>query len=350
MNRWLFPFSIIYGSLVALRNRLFDAGVLKSTRFGVPVIVIGNLSVGGTGKTPMAQYILKAFSEDHRPAFLSRGYGRKTKGFFWVETDGRSSAFGDEALLVKSRFPEVPVAVCERRVEGIGRICADQPEVDLVVLDDAYQHRYVQPTLSVLLTTFQRPYYADAVLPAGRLRERRSGAKRADVIVVTKCPVGLSREDQAAILKAMNPKPWQVVFFAHESYGDLYHWKDRQETREWSSIRNVVLLTGLANAETLVEYVLGRASISAHYDHRDHHPFTASELRDVKEAVQIGPPETVVVTTEKDAQRLKDFSADPDFNSLPIFVLPLQTKLIGQDDQRFIQLIHDALSAHSGSR
>jgi tetraacyldisaccharide 4'-kinase len=183
-----FPFAAVYGFITALRNALYDKGVLKSTEFDVPTICVGNLAVGGSGKTPMVEYLIRILSQQYTIAVLSRGYGRKSVGFQWVTTVSTAKEVGDEPLQIKKHFPDVSVAVCEKRVDGVIQIMADQPQTNLIILDDALQHRALKPRISLLLSDYNRPWFKDYLMPVGRLRESRKGYKRADAIVYTKCP------------------------------------------------------------------------------------------------------------------------------------------------------------------
>ncbi|MGB0850066.1 MAG: tetraacyldisaccharide 4'-kinase [Bacteroidia bacterium] len=184
----LAPVSAIYWAITSIRNWFYDIGILKSTFFDIPIVSVGNLAVGGSGKTPMVEYLIRELQNEYNIATLSRGYGRKTKGFLWVEKDGMPSQTGDEPLQIKSKFEDIAVAVCEDRVAGVKRILKEKPDTNLIILDDAFQHRAIKPSTSLLLSTYDRPFFKDWLMPSGRLRERRAGAQRADAIIFTKCP------------------------------------------------------------------------------------------------------------------------------------------------------------------
>lgn len=323
MSSWrkiLWPFSLIYGSVMALRNKAFDLGALGSQAFEVPVISVGNLSTGGTGKTPMVEYILRK-SEGRRSAVVSRGYGRKTKGYLKATRDSSYLDIGDEPLQIYNKFPEATVVVSEKRVEGIQRLLADEPDVSLIVLDDAYQHRYVDPGLKILLTTHRNPYYRDMVLPAGNLREWTSGRKRADVIVVTKCPSDLDEQEATDISKKIGLQGGQSLFFSTLKYGEIRS----SEGQKLELGAEITLLSGIANPRPLRDFLKERYTIIQQLQFPDHHSFSASEIEGIS-ALQ-GP----VVTTEKDFARLKN-SLSPEMLSR-LYIVPVSVEILfGKDE------------------
>ena len=262
----LFPVSMLYGSLVWIRNKFFDWGILRSVSFKIPIISFGNLSVGGTGKTPHVDYVIQLLKSSYNTASLSRGYMRKSKGFVLATDQTSADSIGDEAFQIKSKHPDVEVSVCERRVKGVKELLKIQKNLDVIILDDAFQHRWINPGLSVLLTDFYHLYSEDFMIPSGKLREFRSGAKRADAIVVTKSPMVLNPLTQERIRKQLNPLPDQRLFFSYIVHGDLRqipgvafvpdnHIKDH----------SVLLFTGIANPYPLEEYLQEAMLFSCKY-------------------------------------------------------------------------------------
>lgn len=244
--RWLlFPFSLLYGLVVVIRNWCFNAGILKSREFDLPVIAVGNLDVGGAGKSPMTEYLIRLLKGNYKLATLSRGYGRKTKGFLLADAPAQAWDIGDEPAQFKNKFPNVTIAVAEKRVEGIEQL---QSSHDLIILDDAYQHRAVKPGFSILLFDYNRIREPRLLLPAGNLREPFAGRKRADIIVISKCPAALERKDQFELQKRVKPFPNQAVFFTSISYLPLQDINGQATDSVIDDTTTVFLLTGIANA------------------------------------------------------------------------------------------------------
>src|SRR5687768_4340702 len=257
----LFPFALAYDLVTSLRNYLYDRGIKPSARFEVPVICIGNLSVGGTGKTPMVEHLIRLLYQQHRVATLSRGYGRKTKGFRLAADGDSPSTLGDEPFQFYSKFKDhITVAVGEERALAIPTILQTDSDVEVVLLDDAFQHRKVTPSLSILLSDYNRPFYDDYILPAGRLRESKQNAARADVIVVTKCPPQLSDDAMIEIEHAIRRHAEKPVFFASIRYGGPIPFSHSASAQ----IKNVILISGIANAKPLEDYVKQNFTMLTH--------------------------------------------------------------------------------------
>ena len=294
-----FPVVPIYFCITWLRNKLFDLGILKSTSYRFPVICVGNLSVGGTGKTPMIEYLIRLLKDDTQVATLSRGYKRKSEGFQIGKEGVTADILGDEPFQFYSKYKnQITVAVDADRREGIAQLMALQLKPDVVLLDDAYQHRKVQAGFNILLTTYSNLYTSDIVLPTGNLREPKSGASRANVIVVTKCPIGISESEKADIITAIAPKTEQHVFFSTIKYADYVVSKTKQMALQ--DVPRFTLVTGIANPTPLVDYLKGRDMVFDHLNFKDHHDFTADELETFKQ-------KTCILTTEKDFMRLNQF-------------------------------------------
>lgn len=294
MHRLLLPFSCLYALATDVRNLLFDSGCLRSTKPPMPTIGIGNLAVGGTGKTPHAEFFARhLLAQGCKVAILSRGYGRSTRGYRAASPQSTAEEVGDEPLQMFRRFRgEVAVAVCERRAEGLKRL-KESIDPDVVILDDVFQHRYVRPQLLILLTDCSRLYCDDCVVPAGRLRERRRGARRADVIIVTKCPPNLTEARRCDIIRRLKPLPHQQVFFSAMAYAPL--------TLPEGNAR-ALLLTGIARPEPLVKHLQDSGiHIARHLKFPDHHRFSPSDLTRIIEAARAA---SCVITTAKDFARL----------------------------------------------
>ncbi len=345
INTALLPLARLYEMGVRLRNHLFDCGMLKETSFDMPVISVGNLAVGGTGKTPHTEYILRLLEDRCNVAVLSRGYGRKTRGFLIAGASATARDIGDEPLQMHLKFPEVTVAVDAKRTEGIRRLqnLVGESRVDAIVLDDAFQHRYVKPGLSLLLTDYSRPYPADELMPAGRLREPAEGAARADIIIVTKCPDDLTPIGFRIMESELNPLPHQKVFFTSLRYGAPYALfpDEKQEVPDWS-MTDAVVLTGIAHPSHLIDYVKARARSVRAISFADHHNFTEADVERINKEVLALPTATrMVVTTEKDAARLTALSGLSPSVRATLYVQPIEVCFLNRKESEFNQIIID---------
>ena len=312
----LYPFSILYGGVMRVRNKLYDRGILPSQSFDLPVIVVGNLSMGGTGKSPMVEYLTHLLKKDHKVATLSRGYRRKTKGYILLSGNEPATEVGDEPLQFKYKFPDVVVAVDEVRTHGIAELLKEDPKPGVVLLDDAFQHRSVAAGLYILLTSYQKIYRNDLVLPAGDLREPVSGAKRANVIVVTKCPADLSLEEQMEIIKKLKPTPEQEVFLSSIEYSETVFGRNNSLKLKELQKTPFTLVTGIANPKPLVDHLQELGLIFEHKAYKDHHNFTEAELRELQH-------QELIITTEKDYMRLKN-----EISREKIFYLPIRNRFL----------------------
>ncbi len=332
-----YPFSILYGLLLFVRNKFYDWGIFRSTGFKIPVISVGNLSVGGTGKTPHIEYLLQLLNADYQTATLSRGYGRKTKGFLLSDTSSTASEIGDEPLQFKNKYPHIPVAVDEKRVRGVKHLLQLFPSLQAVLLDDAFQHRAIKPGLSIVLTDFSKPYFDDHVLPSGTLREFRSGIKRADIIIVTKCPEILLPIERARLEKSIKPKTHQQLYFSYIQYGEFLPFHKTTITpfskayyfeRHYS----IVLLTGIANTQPLEYYLKDKAKAVVSVKFPDHHSFTVEDIENVRKIFDnIASANKILLTTEKDAMRLKTPELSEALNHMPLFYMPIEIKFHEKD-------------------
>lgn len=323
----LLPFSLIYGAGAFIRNKLFDWGILQEKRFDTPIINVGNLSTGGTGKTPHVEYLIELLKGDYKVAALSRGYGRKTKGYREVTPDSSYLEAGDEPVQFAEKFSDIKVAVCENRVEGVSRLIeTDHPGV--IILDDAYQHRYVKPRLNILLTDYFTPYSDDLALPSGTLRELRSGSKRADIIIVTKTePAVLSPILKKVMMKKLRIRPNQRLYFSYIEYLPPVSLFDSIKFLG-EHVTTLFLVTGIANPYPLQEEMKKRCSEIYCFTYRDHHSFTEKDitkiLRDFDRHLS---PKKAIITTEKDAKRLMLEPFRSMLANVPIYYVPIKVNL-----------------------
>lgn len=340
--RWLLPLSWIYGLVVNIRNWLFDKGVLKTHTFPTPVICVGNLTVGGTGKTPHVEYLIRLLSPQMQVAVLSRGYKRKTKGYRLADEHSTAAEIGDEPYQMSRKFPQVHVAVDANRCEGITRLTNDNATRDtqVVILDDAFQHRHVKPGLSILLTDYHRPITLDCLLPAGRLREPLKGKERADIVIVTKCPSDLSPMDMRVFIKALNLRPYQQLYFTSIAYGEPYPlWPSNNNKQGNHKAQSVLLLTGIASPQAMMDELQGKCRTVTPLTFPDHHAFTPHDVRRINEAFASLPEPRVIITTEKDATRLQlaeGLSADVRRH---LYVWPIVVRFLNHQSASFNQKI-----------
>lgn len=314
------PIGWLYGLFTGLRNRMYDGGMLKSVSFPIPIICVGNITVGGTGKTPHTEYIAALLKDRMRIAILSRGYGRHTKGFILSDAQSDSNQIGDEPLQIKRRFPDVAVAVCEDRVTGIKRL-AELCALQTIILDDAYQHRKVTPSLNILLVNYSRNILQDAMLPAGRLRESANCRRRAQIIVVTKCPKDISPAQMDDLASKLAVNPGQKVFFTTLEYGSLYPLDGKSEVPSQSC--PVLALTGIADPIPMEAQLRKSHKQVNMLSYPDHHDFSRNDILEIEHRLQSMPQGSIIVTTAKDAARLSGMDLNKDLKSR-IFILPVR--------------------------
>jgi len=333
----LLPFSVIYGIVVMLRNKLYDYGIFASTRFDIPVICVGNLVVGGSGKSPVTEYLVTLLG-DRKIAILSRGYGRDTKGFLYADEQSTAKSVGDEPLQFYHKFPQVTVAVCEDRVAGINQLKANH---DIILLDDAYQHRRLRPGFSILLFEFQKLQRIQLLLPAGNLREPFWGYKRADILLVTKSPEQISAAQRQVCTGKFGEADRKDIFFSAIRYGDMVGLFTK-ETFSMGTLQNktIFLLTGIANPKPLLNHLEQHSAAILHHDYPDHHTFSSQNLIKLVEAFHQHPEkEKIILTTEKDAQRLFDVTIKELLLNLPVFYLPIKIDVEADRKKEFDQKI-----------
>ncbi len=326
LRNLMWPFSILYGIIVYARNWFYDIGIFNSNTFQTPTLCIGNLSVGGTGKTPMVEWVLRHLQDKTRVVVLSRGYKRKTKGFIMASASSTAEEIGDEPLQIQRKFPEVAVVVDENRSHGIRRIERLQ-EPQLILLDDAYQHRKVQPTASVLLTSYGDLYVGDTYLPTGNLRDSKSASKRANLIIVTKCPFSLKEPERRAIIKRLAPLENQKVLFCGFSYSSFVQNDTNKIKLASINKKKVMVVTGIANPEPLLDYLKSQKIDFTHSAYRDHHFYSEKEINFFNSA-------ELVLTTEKDYMRLRGKVEN-------LCYLEVQHKFMEDDASHFVKLLDE---------
>ena len=321
LRKILFPFAVLYGFITSIRNFLFDKGILKSHSFNVPIIAVGNLSVGGTGKTPQIEYLIRLLSPKYKIATLSRGYKRQSKGFVLADSTSNAEILGDEPFQFYTKFKNIQVAVDADRKNGIEQLLYQQERPDVILLDDAFQHRKVKAGFYILLTSYGDLFCDDFMLPTGNLRESRSGAKRADIIVVTKCPANLSLDEQNEIKSKLQLDSSQELYFSYIDYDDSVYSEDK--VLKVSEIENVdkLLLAGIAKPEPFFGYLQDENVECLTYP--DHHHFSENELLEIKYKSK----NKIIITTEKDFVRLK--------GSIPkeqLFYLPIRSAFLSASE------------------
>jgi len=345
---------MLYGIVTGIRNWLFDQGLLPSTAFNIPIISIGNLSVGGTGKTPHVEFILSIVKDDWKTAVLSRGYKRKTKGFLLAEPKSNSQTIGDEPFQIFQKFPDVTVSVDEKRVHGVNKLLELVPCLQLVVLDDAYQHRYILAGLSILLTDYSNLYSRDTLLPAGGLREWRSGCTRANIIVVTKCPVDMKPIDMRLYESELKPENNQLLFFSCFKYDELIPVFPASEHEEWTFQKiketnaDVLLVAGIVSPEPILEQ-LNRYTLNIKtLFFEDHHAFQSKDFIQInKQFDALSLTDKVLIVTEKDAARLVTHPNFPEALKARTFALPIRVEILHDQETLFIQKIKNYVVENS---
>jgi tetraacyldisaccharide 4'-kinase len=325
-----------------MRNYVFDRKIIKAASFEIPIISVGNLSVGGTGKTPHIEYLLHLLKYVYQVGTLSRGYGRKSHGFLLADRAATAMSIGDEPMLFKIKNPEATVAVCEERALAVPRMLQENPNLDVILLDDAYQHRPIRPGLSILLTEYDHLFTRDEVLPAGWLREAGKHYHRADIIIITKCPSELSGIDKLKIKGEINPFPYQHVFFSAIDYGQLFrlfpdgNHESGPDTQDILRRKDVIVLSGIASSAKLVNYLEEKANKVYEIRYRDHHYFDEYDLENIRETyTNVAGESKVIVTTEKDAMRLLPHRDWFLANNIPIFVQPIRVSFLDGDGEAF---------------
>jgi tetraacyldisaccharide 4'-kinase len=346
LNHWLTPLALLYEAGVRLRNQLFNWGILASEEFAIPIISVGNLAVGGMGKTPHVEYLIRLLKDKYKVAVLSRGYKRQTKGYLLAGDESDHLAIGDEPFQIKRKFPGILVAVDSDRCRGIRNLTGlpEGERPDVILLDDAFQHRYLTPSLSVLLTDYNRLLYRDKLLPVGRLREPLAGIRRADAVIVTKCPEGLKPIDYRIIADEMGLLAHQELYFTYITYAapeplfpDKATSPGRQRIQEGDE---VLLLAGIAAPERFIEEVMSHTEKVLPMLYPDHHPYTRQDIRKINEAFnQMQSTDKYILVTEKDAARLLKDPAVPEEWKESLYYLPITVAFRAENNLSFDCLV-----------
>ena len=351
INEWLLPLSWLYGIGVKTRNILFDIGVLKSQSFDVPIISVGNITVGGTGKTPHVEYLIELLQNKYKVAVLSRGYKRKSKGFAIASKESTMRDIGDEPFQMHTKYPKITVAVDKDRCHGIQTLTESLPSasssnsnIDVVLLDDAFQHRYVSPSLSILLTDQRRPYYSDQLLPYGQLREPREAARRADIVIVTKCSREMQPLTYRIIEENLHLQAHQQLFFSQIVYEELHPLFPEQapdlRLDQLGGSHEATLVVGIANPGPFLQAIAQHCEQAYPLIFADHHDFQPADFQRIQAQLdKLNDPEAPLITTEKDAARLRHHPLLPEGWKKRLYYLPIRIGFQQQRGPEFDQII-----------
>ncbi|MDB4534451.1 tetraacyldisaccharide 4'-kinase [Vicingaceae bacterium] len=333
--------SYLYGIVLFIRNIFFDIKVFKETSFNIPIISVGNLSLGGTGKTPHIEYLIKLLKNEFKIATLSRGYKRKTKGFILSNNNSTIKEIGDEPLQFKLKFKDIKVAVDEKRVNGVKQIIKTHPTTNVILLDDAYQHRAIGRGINILITEYNNLYTSNYVIPSGTLREFSLGSKRANVIIVSKCPSKISEEEKDNVIQELSPENYQSVFFTYIKYGQLLPFSNIAEKNKIINKleTNVVLITGIAKPEPLIKQLTQEFKSTKHIKFPDHHSFDSKDLENIKTQYKnLEYNNKIIITTEKDIMRLSLPSIIEKIQDIPIYYIPIEICFHGNGKKEFANI------------
>lgn len=342
----LFPFSILYGMIITVRNFLFNIHILTSKEFSIPILCIGNITVGGTGKTPMVEYLIRVLKKDFQIGILSRGYKRKSKGFRLVETNSKVEEVGDEPLQIKQKFPEITVAVEKKRPEGVKLVLQHNKDIKAMLLDDAFQHRYIKAGVNIVILDYTRPVYKDYLLPYGNLREHRHELRRANMVIVNKTPEHFKPIEKRILIKELNLMAYQFLFFTRLKYGKLkpvYPRAAKQvDLEHMRSLKSsIILLTGIGNPEPLKNKLKEITSDMHMMTFPDHHAYSMQDIEDVLEKFQaINSSHKSIITTEKDAVRLRELPIEKEYKKYFLY-LPVELEFLEGKEKLFNSMMFD---------
>jgi len=345
-NILLYPISLLYGLITGIRNFIYNTGILPSVEFHLPVICVGNITVGGTGKTPHTEYLVRLLQKDFKVSTLSRGYRRKTRDFRIASATTRVSQIGDEPIQIFQKFPDVMVAVDRNRVKGVRGILKENPETEAIILDDAFQHRRITPGFSILLSDFERLMVRDHMMPYGNLRESIGNMRRADIILITKCPENITAIQRRLIVKEVNKAPYQHLYFTSLTYADpipvFKNIDSGDDNIDISKLTGcgIVLITGIANPLSLKEYLLNTTSEIIHLSFSDHYNFKEKDIRKIFSAYRdLKSPEKYLITTEKDAVRIREFTNIAEPVRSAFYYIPVGIHFLNNDSKEFDNMI-----------
>lgn len=353
---YLFPFAIIYWFIIIIRNKLFDLDIIAQKEFNIPIISVGNITVGGTGKTPHIEFLANLLKENFSIATLSRGYKRKTKRFILATINSTSFEIGDEPKQIKQKFPEIIVAVDKNRIRGIDILLTDNPGIDAILLDDAYQYRYIKPGISILLIDYNRIITKDYLLPVGLLREPAYEKRRANFIIITKCPENMKPIERRIIQKEINPFPYQNLYFTKIKYGDLcpVFSKTSQEVlfEKFKKIKpEILFISGIANPRLLKKFIRGISPKIKKLHFPDHHFFNIKDIEKIQtEFNELNGPNKIIITTEKDSIRLKDSDFIPEEIKTNLFYIPITIEFLFDQEEEFNKQIYDYVNKNKKYR
>ena len=342
INDWLLPFSWIYGSIVRFRNWLFDMGLKKSKSFSIPIISVGNITVGGSGKTPHVEYLIRLLHDKAKIAVLSRGYKRKSHGYVLAEESTTMPEIGDEPFQMHQKFSDIYVAVDAKRARGIENLQNDEAtkDVDVVLLDDAFQHRYVKPGINILLVDYHRLIIYDKMLPAGRLREPLSGKNRADIVIITKCPKDLKPMEFRVLTKAMDLYPFQKLYFTSIDYDTPKGvFEEKQIELDKLQDYHVLLLTGIASPKQMEHDLKPMTKDITNLSFGDHHSFKGKDIDRINDAFESMPEPRIIITTEKDAVRLRETAGLYEKAKESMYELPIKVSFMLEQEENFNEKI-----------
>ena len=352
INEWLIPLSWLYGIGVGFRNQLFNIGLLKQHDYDIPIISVGNITVGGAGKTPHVEYLIRLLKDKVKVAVLSRGYKRKTHGYVLANDSSTVTDIGDEPYQMKQKYQDVHIAVDKKRVDGIAHITGDAEtnDTDVILLDDAFQHRYVKPGINILLVDYHRLIIYDKLLPAGRLREPQSGKNRADIVIITKCPKDLKPMEFRVLTKAMNLYPYQSLYFTtieYESLIPLFAKEKSAIEKEALKDKHVMLITGIASPKQIIIDLKPHVKEMTTLAFSDHHQFKSKDIMKINETFNAIKGEKIIVTTEKDATRLEQLEGLCEEVKQNLYVLPIKVKFMINQEEEFNDKIIDYVRKNS---
>lgn len=339
------PLAFLYGMAVRIRHKLFELNILRSKEFDIPVVCVGNLTVGGTGKTPVTEFLIECLSDDYRVGVLSRGYRRRTKGFVLATHKSSARMIGDEPRQIKLKYPDIPVAVCEKRAEGIHKLRKAHPEINLILLDDAFQHRYVEPWVNILLMDYNRPIYRDKMLPWGQLRDVPSQIHRAELVLVTKCPKDINPLEIRIVINSLGLYPYQSLYFTtmvQDEIAPLF--PDRAGRRLYAGDQ-VIVMSGIANPEPLIRQTEERFQIVDRLIFSDHHVYRVGDMKRLCELIE-EHPDAVILTTEKDAVKLTNRKKVPEEVQKRLYYVPVRVAFLGDSEHDFIRQLKKYASSN----
>ena len=335
----LLPFSLLYGIIIIIRNFLYDKKIFHQASFNLPVICVGNLAMGGTGKSPMVEYLVGLLHNKYQIATLSRGYKRKTKGYVLADENTNALDIGDEPMQFHTKFPQVAVAVGEERIVAIPQLLQDKPETQAIILDDAFQHRAIKAGLNILLTVYNDLFTDDFFFPTGDLRDQRISAKRAEIIIVTKCPSNLAAIEKEKIIQQLKQYETQHIFFSAIEYQTPYHIITKNK-KPFSLNDEILLVYGIANPLSLKQYVTDNTEAYEEISYSDHHIFSIEDMKDInKKFEKIQSRNKLILTTEKDAVRFLKFKEQ--LLDIPLYVLPVKHSFLFDEADIFNQIVVD---------